>query len=192
MDKNLKENQNLFPNVLFVSELPKETKEEDLENLFKNYHFLKASLNNSKMNKIWAQVILENEEWANKARQELNGFFLIPKTANNDKSKGKPIRICKFESKYSPNNNKNIDSKRNLLVTNLDTKMTQMEFYNIFIKYGDISSGKIEYDENGISKGYGYIYYYDESSAEKAKENLNNKEFYGKNIKVVNLIPGKF
>ena len=192
MDKNLKETQNFFSNILFVSELPKETKEEDLESLFKNYHFLKASLNNSKMNKIWAQVILENEEWANKARQELNGFFLIPRSANNDKSKGKPIRICKFESKYSPNNNKNIDSKRNLLVTNLDTKMTQMEFYNIFIKYGDISSGKIEYDENGISKGYGYIYYYDESSAEKAKENLNNKEFYGKNIRVVNLIPGKF
>ena len=124
------------------------------------------------MNRIWAQVILENEKWATKARQELNGFFLIPKTANDDKSKGKPIRICKYESKYSPNNNlnnKNIDSKRNLLVTNLDAKMTQMEFYNIFIKYGDISSGKIEYDENGISKGYGYIYYYDESSAEKAK-----------------------
>lgn len=195
MDKNLKETQNLFPNKLFVSELPKETKEEDLENLFKNYHFLKASLNNSKMNKIWAQVILESEEWATKARQELNGFFLIPKTANNDKTKGKPIRICKYESKYSPNNNMNskaIDCKRNLLVTNLDTKMTQMEFYNIFIKYGDISSGKIEYDENGTSKGYGYIYYYDESSAEKAKENLNNKEFYGKKIKVVNLIPGKF
>lgn len=35
MDKNLKENQNLFPNVLFVSELPKETKEEDLESLLK-------------------------------------------------------------------------------------------------------------------------------------------------------------
>ena len=195
MDKNLKETQNLFSNKLFVSELPKEAKEEDLENLFKNYHFIKASLNNSKMNKIWAQVILENEEWATKARQELNGFFLIPKTANNDKTKGKPIRICKYESKYSPNNNINskaIDSKRNLLVTNLDAKMTQMEFYNIFIKYGDISSGKIEYDENGISKGYGYIYYYDESSAEKAKENLNDKEFYGKKIKVVNLIPGKF
>ena len=195
MDKNLKETQNFFSNILFVSELPKETKEEDLENLFKNYHFLKASLNNSKMNKIWAQVILENELWATKARQELNGFFLIPRSCNNDKSKGKPIRICKYESKYSPNNNfnnKNIDCKRNLLVTNLDTKMTQMEFYNIFIKYGDISSGKIEYDENGISKGYGYIYYYDESSAEKAKENLNNKEFYGKNIRVVNLIPGKF
>ena len=194
MDKNIKEPQNFFSNILFVSELPKETKEEDLESLFKNYHFLKASLNNSKMNRIWAQVILENEEWATKARQELNGFFLIPKTADNDKSKGKPIRICKYESKYSLNYNKNnkSDSKRNLLVTNLDTKMTQMEFYNIFIKYGDISSGKIEYDENGISKGYGYIYYYDESSAETAKLNLNNKEFYGKKIKVVNLIPGKY
>ena len=35
--------------------------------------------------------------------------------------------------------------------------MTQKEFYNIFLQYGDIVSGKIEYDESGISKGFGYI-----------------------------------
>ena len=195
MENNLldKKSQNFYSNILFVSDLPKETKNQDLENIFNNYHFLQTSLNNSKSNKIYAQVILENDEWATKARHELNGYFLIPKSANNDKSKGKPIRICKYESRYTFNNkeNNNNDNKRNLLVTNLDIKMTQMEFYNIFLKYGDISSGKIEFDENGVSRGFGYIYYYDESSAEEAKANLNNKEFYGKNIKIVNLIHGK-
>ena len=199
MEKNIIDNQsqnNFYSNILFVSDLPKETKNQDLENLFNNYHFIQASLNNSKENRIWAQVILENEEWATKARHELNGFFLVPQSANSDKSKGKPIRICKYESKYVFNNNENnnninIDNKRNLLVTNLDSKMTQMEFYNIFIQYGDISSGKIEFDEDGRSRGFGYIYYYDESSAEEAKKNLNNKEFYGKRIQIVNLIPGK-
>ena len=199
MEKNIIDNQsqnNFYSNILFVSDLPKETKNQDLENLFNNYHFIQASLNNSKENRIWAQVILENEEWATKARHELNGFFLVPQSANSDKSKGKPIRICKYESKYVFNNNENnnninIDNKRNLLVTNLDSKMTQMEFYNIFIQYGDISSGKIEFDEDGRSRGFGYIYYYDESSAEEAKKKLNNKEFYGKRIQIVNLIPGK-
>ena len=69
--------------------------------------------------------------------------------------------------------------------------MSQMEFYNIFLKYGDISSGKIEYDENGISKGFGYIYYFDKESAKKAKNELNNKEYYGKKIQIVNLIPSE-
>ena len=69
--------------------------------------------------------------------------------------------------------------------------MTQKEFYNIFLEYGDIVSGKIEYDENGISKGFGYIYYFTEESAEEAKKNLNGKSFFGKNIEIVNLIPTK-
>ena len=69
--------------------------------------------------------------------------------------------------------------------------MTQKEFYKIFLEYGDISSAKIEYDENGISKGYGYIYYYTEESAEKAKINLNGKSFYGKPLNIVNLITQK-
>ena len=69
--------------------------------------------------------------------------------------------------------------------------MTQKEFYNIFLKFGDIVSGKIEYDENGISKGFGYIYYYTEESAEEAKKKLNGESFFGKQLEIVNLIPGK-
>ena len=193
--KDENSNNNIYSNILFVADLPNETINKDLETLFNKYQFVQASLKNSKSNKIWAQVILENENWATKARHELNGYFLIPNSANNDKSKGKAIRICKYESKYILNNNektlKNIDFQRNLLIKNLDAKMSQSEFYNIFLKYGDISSGKIEYDKNGISKGFGYIYYYDIESAEKAKNDLNNKEFYGKKVQIVNLIPSK-
>ena len=166
-------------NILFVADLPKEITYEDLSILFKDYHFQFASLNNSKITNIWAQVILENEEWANKARHELNGEIL----------KGKPIRICKFESKNSISQEKNIN--QSLLIKNIDNKMTQKEFYHIFLKFGDIESGKIEYDENGISKGFGYIYYTNENDAEEAKKNLNGKEFYGKSINIVNLIPTK-
>ena len=146
-----KEGENLvnnpYSNVLFVADLPNEVINKDLEMLFKKYQFTQASLNNSKSNNIWAKVVLENENWATKARHELNGYFLIPKSANNDKSKGKAIRICKYESKLTFNNeektSKNFDFNRNLLIKNLDIKMSQCEFYHIFLKYGDISSGKI-------------------------------------------------
>ena len=178
------DNEDIYSNVLYVADLPKETTINDLERIFQDYHFQFASLNNYKNNITWAQVYLENKDWATKARHELNGYSLKPTNC----SKGKPIRICKYENK-GMNRQNNI--KQSLLVKNIDINMTQKEFYNIFLEYGDIVSGKIEYDENGISKGFGYIYYYSEESAEEAKKNLNGKSFYGKNLDIVNLIPGK-
>ena len=75
----------------------------------------------------------------------------------NSMKEGKPVRICKYEGKGQ---NKQTNIKQSLLVKNIDNQMSQKEFYKIFLEYGDIVSGKIEYDENGESKGFGYIYYY--------------------------------
>lgn len=182
---------NFFSNILFVSDLPKETKNQDLEHLFSKYHFLKSSLKNSKMNNIYAEVILENEEYADKARHELNGYILIPEDAKNDKSKGRPIRICKYESKFNNNYKNYVDYNKNLCVKNVDNNMSQKEFYNIFLKYGDILSAKIEYDEKGKSRGFGFIYYYEESSAKNAMIDLNGKEFYKKKLEIEIFNPSK-
>ena len=177
-----------YSSVLYVADLPNETTSEDLQKIFKDYHFLYASLINSKNNQIFSQVYLENKEWATKARHELNGYILKPMNGANSIKEGKPIRICKYEGKGHHIQN---NIKQSLLVKNIDNKMTQKEFYKIFLEYGDIVSAKIEYDENGISKGFGYIYYYQEESAENAKKNINGKIYYDKMIEIVNLIPGK-
>ena len=177
-----------YSNVLYVADLPNETTIDDLQKLFEDYHFHYASLNNFKLNQIYAQVYLENKEWATKARHELNGVILKPMNGANSIKEGKPIRICKYQAKGQ---NKQTNIKQSLLVKNIDSQMSQKEFYEKFLEYGDIVSGKIEYDENGISKGFGYIYYYTEESAENAKNNLNGKFFYGKALDIVNLIPGK-
>ena len=182
-----KEQDDHYSNSLFVSDLPKETTNEDLQKLFKNYHFKFCTLNNIKNNVTWAQVYLDDKEWATKARHELNGTILTPINATGD-TISKPIRISEYEAK---SNKKQQDIKKSLLIKNIHSNLSQKEFYNIFLEFGDIYSGKIEYDEKGLSKGFGYIYYYTEESAENAKKNLNGKEFYGKPIEIVNLIPGK-
>ena len=184
---NKKENEDIYSNILYVADLPRETTNEDLSKLFKDYHFQFANLNNFKNNMTWAKAHFESKEWATKARHEFNGYILKPINSTNI-TQSRPIRICKYEEKSSQMA-KNM--KQNLLVKNLDINMTQKEFYKLFLEYGDVSSGKIEYDENGISKGFGYIYYFNEESAEEAKKNLNGKEFFGKAMEVVNLIPGK-
>ena len=182
-----KESEDINSNVLYVADLPIETTIEDLSKLFQDYHFKFANLNNFKSNMTWAQVYLENKEWADKARHELNGYILKPLNSTNI-TQCRPIRICKYETKGLQRQN---NIKQSLLVKNIDINMAQKEFYNIFLEYGDIVSGKIEYDENGISKGFGYIYYYSEESAENAKKNLNGKTFFGKPLEIVNLITGK-
>ena len=171
-------------NILFVADLPKDTTYDDLSNFFKNYHFQFATLNNSKVSNIWAQVYFEDDIWAKKARHELNGEILKPELSKN--VKGKPIRICNYEGRGGGHKEKKIN--QSLLVKNIDTSITQKEFYNIFLKYGDIESAKLEYDENGVSKGYGYIYYSNEKEAEEAKKNLNGKEIKGKQLNIVNLV----
>ena len=175
-------------NTLFVADLPKETTYDDLAVFFKDYHFQYASLNNNKPQSVWAKVCFENEVFAMKAKHELNGEILQPKSTFG-RIKGKPVRICNYEGKGVSNNEKNY--KQSLLVKNVDGRMSQKEFYQIFLQYGEVDSAKIEYDEVGNSKGYGYIYYNNEHSAEQAKEHLNKKEYYGKPLDIVNLIPFK-
>ena len=175
-------------NTLFVADLPKETTYDDLALFFKDYHFQYASLNNNKPQSIWAKVCFENEQYAMKAKHELNGEFLQPKSTYGC-IKGKPVRICNYEGKGISNNEKNY--KQSLLIKNVDGRMSQKEFYRLFLQFGEVDSAKIEYDEAGNSKGYGYIYYNNEQSAERAKEQLNKKEYYGKPLDIVNLIPFK-
>ena len=170
---------------IFVSDLPKETTDHDLQNFFKNYGYKSSYLWVNKQSIVSGKVFLENEECCTKARHELNGEIFKPENSQI----GKPIRICKFED--NKNNIRDKNNKQSLLVKNISENMTQKEFYNLFLKYGDIESAKIEYDENGISKGYGYVYYNNEESAEEAKKHLNGKNFNGKILNVVNLITTK-
>lgn len=64
------------------------------------------------------------------------------------------------------------DSSKSLLVKNLDSSMTSKDFYKMFENFGEVKSSKLEVDENGISKGYGYILFNDSYSAELAKTKL--------------------
>ena len=63
-------------NILFVADLPKDTTFDDLSNFFKNYHFQFATLNNSKVSNIWAQVYFEDDICSDEAFDE--GVLIVP------------------------------------------------------------------------------------------------------------------
>jgi RNA recognition motif-containing protein len=64
------------------------------------------------------------------------------------------------------------DPEKSLLVKGIDESITAKEFFKIFEEYGEVKSSKLEVDENGNSKGLGYVLFSDAKAAEHAKNKL--------------------
>lgn len=72
----------------------------------------------------------------------------------------------------------------NIFISNLNYRLTSDDLHDLFSEYGEVQSAKIIQDrETGRSRGFGFVEMADEQ-ANKAIEELNQKEFDGKVINV--------
>ena len=76
--------------------------------------------------------------------------------------------------------------RMNIYVGNLAYSLSEEELANEFAKYGEVVSVKIIVDRenNNRSKGFGFIEMSDDTSAQKAIEELNGKVVAGRNLRV--------
>jgi len=77
--------------------------------------------------------------------------------------------------------------KGNIFIKNLDKSIDNKMLYDTFCTFGNILSCKIAYDEEGRSKGYGFVHYETEEAAETAIEKVDGKMLKDKIVYV-----GKF
>jgi len=70
----------------------------------------------------------------------------------------------------------------NLYVKNIDPEMTQEEFEKLFIKFGSVTSALISVDEEGKSKGFGFVNFEGHDEAQQAVDELHDSEHYGKKL----------
>jgi RNA recognition motif-containing protein len=165
--------------VLFVSELPENITENDLEVFFQDYkdNILMIQINRS--NKVMdyyynkslsATVIFKDNKKADEARKGLN----------MRKIRGKTIRIMWHEK----DNRTRYNNQGNLFVKSIPIDMKPREFYELFDQFGDILSAKLNEDDEGNHLGYGYVNYYNKVDAESALRELNEKEISGEKLEV--------
>jgi len=80
-----------------------------------------------------------------------------------------------------------LENKKKLYVGNLPYTTTVDELKTTFGEFGAVVDAVIISDKHtGRSKGFGFIEFEDEASAQKAVEGMNGKDLGGRNI-VVNI-----
>jgi polyadenylate-binding protein len=126
--------------------------------------------------KCFGFVHYETAEAAEAAIENVNGMLLNDREVFVGKHISKKDRESKFEEMKA--------NYTNIYVKNIDLAYTEEEFEKLFAPYGKITSIYLEKDQEGKSKGFGFVNFEEHDSAVKAVEELNDKEINGQKIYV--------
>ena len=160
-------------NTLWMGDIEPWMTEAFIINSFKYYNIYPTNVKLIKdkmknINKTYCFVTFKNIQEAINAINNLNGKKL-PSTEINFKLNW---------SDYQKLSNKGV------YVSNLNSMVGDNELYNLFSqKYKSVHHA-IVITDNGISKGYGFVFFKNEEDYLRCLKEMNGYNFYGNNIKV--------
>jgi len=121
-------------------------------------------------------VHFETEESARNAIQKVNGMLL----------NGKKVYVGKFIPRAEREKELGEKAKRftNVYVKNFGDDLDDDKMLELFSQYGKITSHRVMVNEEGKSKGFGFVSFEEPEAAEKAVDDMNGKEINGKQMYV--------
>ncbi|KII88426.1 hypothetical protein PLICRDRAFT_110983 [Plicaturopsis crispa FD-325 SS-3] len=119
-------------------------------------------------------VHYETAEAADGAIKAVNGMLL------NDKKVYVGHHISRKERQSKMDEMK--AAFTNLYVKNLDPEVTQDEFHELFSKFGPVTSAIVQVDDEGKSKGFGFVNFENHEDAARAVEELHDSEHHGRKL----------
>ncbi|KAI9261639.1 hypothetical protein BDA99DRAFT_511995 [Phascolomyces articulosus] len=144
----------------------------DTFSAFGNILSCKIALDDTGSSKGYGFVHYETEDAAVSAIKHVNGMLLNDKkvyVGHHVPRKERQAKIEELKAKFT-----------NVYVKNLDTEVSDKEIEDMFSKYGPITSAVIQKDEDGKSKGFGFVNFENSEDARKAVIELHEKEHNGK------------
>lgn len=162
---------------IFIKNLDKHIDHKGLYDTFSafgNILSCKIAVDDKNQSKGYGFVHYETKEAACEAINKVNGMML------NDKKVFVGEFVCKRErlDKVGDQQKK----YKNCFVKNLGNEITNDKLNETFSKYGEIASCVIMTDEDGKSKGFGFVAFEDHDDAEKACDALDGTEIEGNKI----------
>ncbi|KAK3384266.1 hypothetical protein B0T24DRAFT_646258 [Lasiosphaeria ovina] len=121
-------------------------------------------------------VHYETDEAASQAIKHVNGMLLNEKKVYVGHHIPKKDRQSKFEEMKA--------NFTNIYVKNIALDVTDEEFHKLFEDYGDVTSSSLARDNEGKSRGFGFVNFTSHEIASKAVNELNGKDVHGQEIYV--------
>ncbi|KLO91757.1 putative PAB1-mRNA polyadenylate-binding protein [Fusarium fujikuroi] len=121
-------------------------------------------------------VHYETDEAASQAIKHVNGMLLNEKKVYVGHHIPKKDRQSKFEEMKA--------NFTNVYVKNIAPDVTEDDFRELFEKFGDVTSSSLARDQEGKSRGFGFVNFTTHESASKAVDDLNGKDFHGQDLYV--------
>lgn len=164
---------------IFIKNLDKSIDNKDMYDTFSTFGTIlscKVATDEHGASKGYGFVHFETEEAANKAIEKVNGMLLSDKK----------LFVGRFIPRKDREKELGEKAKRftNVYVKNFPDTISEEKLREIFEEYGPITSYRIMFDENGKSRGFGFVAFEDPETAEVACNEMNGKEMEGKTLYV--------
>lgn len=121
-------------------------------------------------------VHYETDEAASQAIKHVNGMLLNEKKVYVGHHIPKKDRQSKFEEMKA--------NFTNVYVKNIALDVTEDDFRQLFERYGDVTSSSLARDQEGKSRGFGFVNFTTHEAASKAVDELNGNDFHGQDLYV--------
>jgi len=164
---------------IFIKNLDKNIDNKALYDTFATFGNIlscKVSTDDHGNSKGFGFVHYDSQEAADLAIAKVNGKLL----------NGKKCFVGSFQARKerSADQSENEPKWTNIYVKHLDKSVDDDKFKVMFSPFGTVTSAIIMRDENGESKGFGFINFETNEAAKKAVEEMNDKEIDGKQVYV--------
>jgi polyadenylate-binding protein len=162
---------------VFIKNLDKNIDNKSLYDTFSafgNILSCKIMTDENGQSKGFGFVHFETQEAADNAINKVNGMLLADKK----------VYVGRFMSR---NQRADVSGPRkftNIFIKNFGDQLDEEKLRELFSKHGKILSFKIENDENGHSKGFGFCSFENPEEAEEAVQNLNGYSIGDKQLYV--------
>jgi len=160
---------------IFIKNLDKKIDHKSLFDTFQQFGNIlscKIELDETNESKGYGYIQFATQEAAEKAIDKVNGKML----------NGKKVFVGSFvprKERIAEAHNKKFT---NVFIKNLDEKVDDEELKNMFSAHGIIKSAVIMRDDQGKSKGFGFVNFEKPEEAEAAVAKLNDTELDGKTV----------
>jgi len=178
-----------FTNV-YIKNFGDNLTDESLKELFLKYGQISSASvmrNSNGSSKGFGFVDFVNHKDAVEAVRQLNGTCL-PGTETKlyvGRAQKKSERRMELDMKYYTSQGskfRNSNSKTKLFISNLHNDVNDQVLLETFEQYGKVMQAKVEVDQSGKSKGYGFVQFFRTNDASLAFRSMRTRSIMGQKI----------